>query len=35
MPPTENRNIVVEHVKDKAGKILDPMRIQKNEEKRS
>jgi hypothetical protein len=35
MLPTENRNIVVEPVRDKAGKILAHMRIQKNEEKRS
>jgi hypothetical protein len=34
MLPTENRNRVVEHGRDKAGKILPQMRIQKNEEKR-
>jgi hypothetical protein len=34
MLPTENRNRGVEHVRNKAGKILHHMPIQKNEEKR-
>jgi hypothetical protein len=33
--PNGKQKLVVEHVRDKAGKILAHMRIQKNEEKRS